>query len=472
MRRIAAILAAAALIAAAAPSLADLPGGCLGESPFVYWKDPVRIDTAAAGGEPVSVVAQDGSITVSAHAGTTHLMKAPDAAPGATDFIVGYSNQTINWRSTDDGQTWRRIGLAPPLDTGPHSATSTGFSDPDLAIDQAGRLYNTEINLPQVAVYSSPDDGQSWPTANPIASSGDRPWLAANEPGEVFVLTNNFINRPLLRSQDGGLTFSIVNEDAPIDGKPITDPSNPDDGLIGPSGTDAISISDDDGATWKTYPGANLGPSTQFFGTVAADSAGNIYVAAAGGYSDRGNVDRNGSVTVATFDRSSLRWSQVSTLDIPDGDALWPWIIAGDEGRVAVAWLQELPGEPRERFAIYAAVSTNAHGKDPCGGTSTPEWAVSNASGRAVHEGRICLSGTACNLNISSDRRLGDFITINFDADGDIFIVAGDTTSESGLGTRKPTANPIFVGASVGTRLLEAPRELRPTGCLYGLVGC
>jgi photosystem II stability/assembly factor-like uncharacterized protein len=471
LRRLAAALAAGALVAAAAPSVAN-PSGCSVEQPFLAFKDPVVIDPYAAGGEPVSVVAQDGSITVSAHAGTTHLMKAPDAAPGASDFVVGYSNQTINWRSTDDGQSWRRIGLAPPIDTGPHSATSTGFSDPDLAIDQAGNLYNTEINLPQVAVYSSPDDGQSWPTANPIASSGDRPWLAANEPGEVFVLTNNILHRPLLRSTDGGLTFSIAHEDAPIDGKLITDPLNPDNGLIGPVGSNGMAISDDDGRTWTTFRGANLGPSTQFFGTVAADAAGNIYMAAAGGYTDRGNIVRNGSVTVATFDRASSSWVHVSNIDIPDGDALWPWIVAGDEGRVAVAWLQELPEEPRNRFALYAAVSTNAHARDSCGEASEPLWAVANASGRPVHEGPICLSGTACNLDRNSDRRLGDFITINFDADGDLFIVSGDTTLESLLDTRKPTANPVFVGASAGTRMLENPRETRATRCLYGLVGC
>jgi hypothetical protein len=38
--------------------------------------------------------------------------KDPPAAPGASDFLVGYS------------------------------ATSTGFSDPDLTMDYGGRIYN------------------------------------------------------------------------------------------------------------------------------------------------------------------------------------------------------------------------------------------------------------------------------------------------------------------------------------------
>ncbi|MGH2756988.1 MAG: hypothetical protein ACRDI3_04290, partial [Actinomycetota bacterium] len=137
------------------------------------------IDTARAGGEPVSQVAQDGSIIVSAHAGTTHVFKDPGAAPGAGDF-GRYYNQTLNWRSADGGKTWDYIGLfgAPE---GPHTATSTGFSDPDLTMDAGGRIYNTEIDLANVAVFSSSDDGQSWPRGNPIAASGDRPWLTGAE---------------------------------------------------------------------------------------------------------------------------------------------------------------------------------------------------------------------------------------------------------------------------------------------------
>src|SRR5918992_2842180 len=221
------------------------------------------IDKSRAGGEPVSIVARDGSIIVSAHAGTTHLYKDPEAAAGIGDFAVGYWNQTLNWRSTNGGKTWKYIGLfgAP---VGPHSATSTGFSDPDLTMDAGGKLYNVEIDLANVAVFASPDDGQSWPTANPVAASGDRPWLTGQEPDEGFL----YINAPhqLLRSTDGGLTFSLVTTSFPVDSKMIVDPLNPKHGLIGPSGAGAA-ISKDDGVTWEDYPGV-LGKSTAFFGAI------------------------------------------------------------------------------------------------------------------------------------------------------------------------------------------------------------
>src|SRR5918992_169241 len=211
------------------------------------------IDKSRAGGEPVSIVARDGSIIVSAHAGTTHLYKDPEAAAGIGDFAVGYWNQTLNWRSTNGGKTWKYIGLfgAP---VGPHSATSTGFSDPDLTMDAGGKLYNVEIDLANVAVFASPDDGQSWPTANPVAASGDRPWVTGQEEDEVFLYVN--LPKSLWRSTDGGLTFLLVGQGGDVgpDSKMISDPLNPKTGLLGPLTDGGVSISKDEGVTWKDYP--------------------------------------------------------------------------------------------------------------------------------------------------------------------------------------------------------------------------
>ena len=179
--KLVAVLFALAMTVAIGPSGAfgrgpKPPPSCNAQAPDVTFDEPVFIDRNRAGGEPVSIVAQDGSINVSAHAGTTHIYKNPDALPGARDFLMGYTNQTLNWRSTDGGETWQYIGLA-GTGEGPHSLPSTGFSDPDFAMDQAGNLYNIEIDLANVAVFSSTDDGQSWPVATPIAAPGDRPWL-------------------------------------------------------------------------------------------------------------------------------------------------------------------------------------------------------------------------------------------------------------------------------------------------------
>jgi len=446
--------------------------GCPTVAPPAFRFDAPRyIDTTRAGGEPVSVVAQDGSIIVSAHAGTTHIYKNALAAPGAGDFAVGYANETLNWRSTDGGKTWNYVGTA-GLPAGPHTVGSTGFSDPDLTIDAGGRIYNAEINLPQVSVFSSSDDGQSFSLANPIAGAGDRPWLTARKADEVFLNANAFIGEPLWRSTDGGITWSIQNDDAPIAGKMVVDPTNGD--LIAPY-RGGLAISSNDGVDWTYTDAAPLGANTAFFGDLGIDRAGNVYASAAGGYRGPNDNTPSGSVTFASYNRADAAWGPRVDIPAPAGDALWPWTVAGDDGRAAVIWLQSLAGAPTT-FYIYAALTTNAHGTTVrCSDGSTrfipPQFTVVNASGRPVHQGMICQQGTACNAVIgdSGDRRLGDFITVNYDADGNVFIASGDTTVGNLIGGPKPVSNPIFIKQVAGERLLQTPRTRRPTRCLFPL---
>ena len=468
MPRVSKVLLVPALLAAMMP-IAGIAKSSSRECPLVKppklsFGKPTFIDEMRAGGEPVSQVAQDGSIIVSAHAGTTHVYKDPQAAPGAGDF-GRYYNQTLNWRSTDGGKTWDYIGLF-GVPEGPHTAISTGFSDPDLTMDAGGRIYNTEIDLANVAVFSSSDDGQSWPRGNPIAASGDRPWLTGAEADEVFLYVNS--PKQLWRSTDGGLTFSLVTTSFPADSKILVDPLKPKTGLIGPADS-GIAISGDDGATWKAYPGM-LGKSTQFFGAVAVDRAGWVYAAAAGGYSGSSDENSDGEVTINYFNRQTKEWAPQPIVIPNEGrDALWPWLIAGDDGRLAVTWYERIP--ETDEFVIKVAYTLNAHGTTvKCSDGSRqfvgPQFAVANASGRPIHVGKICLSGTACNANPSfesGDRRLGDFFTINFDHQGNLFIVSGDTTLMNPVDGPKPVANPIFIMQKSGAKMLEKPDKTRET---------
>ncbi|MGI9017479.1 MAG: hypothetical protein ACR2HR_10325 [Euzebya sp.] len=57
------------------------------------------------------------------------------------------------------------------LSAGPHSATSTGFSDPDYALDQAGTIYNVErpaVHVGQVCLSGTTCN------ASPNFPAGDR----------------------------------------------------------------------------------------------------------------------------------------------------------------------------------------------------------------------------------------------------------------------------------------------------------
>jgi len=457
--------------------IAHPPTCTVGRPAKTSFAHPVYIDQNRAGGEPVSVVAQDGSIIVSSHAGTTHLYKNPRAIPGANDYAVGYFNQTLNWRSTDGGRTWRYVGTFGNPVIGPHTLTSTGFSDPDLTMDAGGRIYNTEIDLANVSVYSSGDDGQSFDRGNPIVTSGDRPWVTGKAANEVFVIISG---GQLKRSTDGGLTFSTVNSAAAAQGKLLNDPLNPA-GLIGPysdaSHNSGVAISPDRGKTWKTYP-LELGKSTQFFGTVAVDRKGWIYAVAAGGYQGPGDTKPDGQVTFSYFNRQTKKWAAPVEIPTPKGDALWPWIVAGDDGRVAVVWYQSLAAAP-EHWYIYEATTLNGHGTPvKCGrrlATAPPSFRVTNASGRIVDADPICLSGTDCVAQpnaANSDRRLGDFFTVNYDLQGHVFIESGDTMLKNPLGGPKIVSNPIFIREDGGPLLLlrsiraSPTRPLCPPPCL------
>jgi hypothetical protein len=473
-------LAALPTSSSVAQSSVNCPQDPTADPPALSFGAPSYISTTQAGGEPVSIVAQDGSILVSTHAGTTHVYKDPNALPGAGDFVGGYTDQTLNFRSTDDGNTWSYVGLN-GQQAGPHTITSSGFSDPDYAMDSGGRIYNTEINLANDSVYSSSDDGQSFPVGNPVAGNGDRPWLTGQGPGVVYLYINSTPLHYLQKSIDGGRTFSIVNQSFPATGKLYNDPLNFWYGLIGPDGNSGITISSDNGLTWKEYKGAKLSSATEFFGApVAVDKAGWIYTAAAGGYQDATDTAANGKVSFAYFNRQTLKWnSKEIDIPTPDGDALWPWVVAGSDGRAAVVWFQNIKGKPQEFYA-YAAYTLNAHGTTvTCddGSTKTypPKFSVVNASGRPIHVGEICLNGTNCNASPDfqgGDRRLGDFFTVNFDLNGRLFIASADTRLTSPTGSPKTVSNPIFIRQNDGAPLLDTPTPARPTRALCDLPTC
>lgn len=456
------------------------PKACGSEvkTPPLAFADRVYVDRNRAGGEPVSVVAQDGSLSMSAHAGTTHIYKDPAALPGAGDFVNGYTNQTLNWRSTDGGKTWAYVGLN-GTGQGPHTLASSGFSDPDYAIDAGGRIYNTEINLANVAVFSSGDDGQTYTRGNPEVTSGDRPWVTAGAAEEVYLYVNTL--QQIFRSTDGGITWTLQSRgnQAGPDAKMYIDPRNPKTGLIGPHNPDGVSISKDQGRTWEAFDGAELGPTVDFFGAVAVDKAGFVYRAAAGGYKGGSDTVADGEVTFNWFDRKTNEWSpEAVTVPTPKGDALWPWVVAGDDGRVAIAWLQSLEKEP-QTFYVYVAQTLNAHGtKVTCSNGSTkvvpPRWSVANASKKPVHQGPICLDGTTCNASPDfpeGDRRLGDFITVNYDKDGTLFVASADTTLRTAVegGSVKPVGNPVFIKASKGAKMTKKPMTTRKTRPSCGL---
>jgi LPXTG-motif cell wall-anchored protein len=149
---------------------------------------------------------------------------------------------------------------------------------------------------------------------------------------------------------------------------------------------------------------------------------------------------------------------------------LWPWSVAGTDGNLSVVWYQMdkmvdpdcdiFNGStpvPDVKTYIYEAHISNA--TDP----ATRQITVTNASGRAVHEGGICDSGTTC-VASGQDRRLGDYFTNSVDSSGCVVIASGDTTVPDAItGQPRATSLPIFIQQTSGPSLTGGTCAARTT---------
>jgi hypothetical protein len=128
---------------------------------------------------------------------------------------------------------------------------------------------------------------------------------------------------------------------------------------------------------------------------------------------------------------ASVVWYQMDQLVDPDCD------IAASNGQPA----------PGVKTYIYEAHITNA--VDPARRAIT----VTSASGRFIHQGGICDSGTTCAAT-GQDRRLGDYFTNYVDANGCVVIASGDTTVPDAItGGDRITSLPIFIAQNSGPSL-------------------
>jgi hypothetical protein len=163
-------------------------------------------------------------------------------------------------------------------------------------------------------------------------------------------------------------------------------------------------------------------------------------------------------------------WTFSAPVDLAhQGDArvLWPWTVAGSAGDVSVVWYQMDRLVDPDCDAINGNGTPLDPGTVPTVKTYIYETHIqnaaepaerriagpTNASGRFIHEGGICDSGTTC-VATGQDRRLGDYFTNSLDPRGCVIIASGDTTVPDFL-TRQPriTSLPIFIKQTGGPSL-------------------
>ncbi len=200
------------------------------------------------------------------------------------------------------------------------------------------------------------------------------------------------------------------------------------------------------------------------FATIARDSAGYLYVTfTAGAIDHHSTSDPNfgaltapeqiyvvHSLTPAGSNFKNLKWSApqriTGTRGLTKGTNTFPWITAGSNGRVAVAWyhanelsqkgtcasgsgtctLYGASSLTKAQWTVQMGESLNAH-------SAHPTYRAARVSEGPVKSGQICTNGIGCVSG--GDRSLGDFLEISPDTTGAAVVsFVFDTTQDSADG--------------------------------------
>lgn len=301
--------------------------------------------------------------------------------------------------------------------------------DPILSTDRTtGRTFAGGLDGECSLLSYTDNDGASWtPMTNACAiafdhqSIGSGPWAAS---GKVTSLYNRAVYYcaqtsydMCATSRDGGLTFGpgvpVLGACAGLHGhvKVSADGTAylPNANCGGKAGG---GISTNSGLTWSSYviPGSSQ-PATGFDPSVGTTPDNTLYEAWQG-------ADNHTYVAKSTNHGSS--WSTPVDVGASLGvvNSTFQSVIAGDNGRVAVAYLgSTTPGNPFAQswngvWDLY--VSTTYDG----GAT----WTTVKATTDPVQRGWMCADGTTC----GSGRNLLDFMDVNMTKDGRVVVGYAD----------------------------------------------
>lgn len=199
------------------------------------------------------------------------------------------------------------------------------------------------------------------------------------------------------------------------------------------------------------------------FATIARDSAGYLYVTFTAGPIDHANSsDPNfgasdapeqiyvvHSLAPAGSNPAKVRWSvpqRITGSGLSRGTNTFPWITAGSNGRVAVAWYHT--GETKQKgtcasgsgtCTLYGASSltkaewTVQMGQSLNAHSAHPRYTTARVSEGPVKSGAICTNGIGCSTG--GDRSLGDFLQITTDTRGAAVVsFVYDTSQDSADG--------------------------------------
>lgn len=409
------------------------------------FSEPSYVDTGRAGGEPSVEVHPSGTLLYAAHAGTTHFFAPAAGDEDSSAFLRSYRGQVYAWYSDDSGTNWTFVDRTLP----PDGVAGSGFSDPDFAIDAAGNVYLSEINLVNVAASKSTDAGRSYELRNFFAQTlTDRQWTAAGPENVLFIVGNassggTFPTDPIgnnghtiYRSTDGGQTFSEgVDDDGGLGDIKFDHGSGTlyeahfaEGDLQIAAFRNALAADPRTALTAELHTIAAGVGLLSHWPAIDVDSAGNLYIT----WDENGSGSRAAGVWFSYSTDGGRSWAQPVRVDPDDRTDIWPWIAVGSPGRVAVAWFgndNALPDHdaeqagPADGWNVYVAQTLTGLG---CKKSTAAGFTVTRATPQPFHTGQVCQGGTICQAQLV-DRRLGDYFTIDIDTTGAVAAAYSDT---------------------------------------------
>lgn len=424
------------------------------EAALLSFGAPVAMDQPTSGAEPNIAVAPDGTIWITAVAGS---QERPNHEEGAAWL----------WRSTDGGATFETL-RAPvrdtPLGTLPATRRPFGSSDADVVTSPDGWVYYSDwwnwgapvvppAGIPAALpvsptnrygsylVEASNDGGETWArqsvTTLDTFGGMDRQWLVAGENGWVGLFYAYFHGANPTRadqapdalegrssiqavySRDHGATWTspatVVEADASAFNQ-IGHPRLTQEGLLwmphaytqqtngywtDPSEV-RVARSTDMGATWDVVKVADVPGGFDNLWAVQGDSEpdGTMHVAWAAREGERQ------AVYLSTSRDNGTTWSEPLALRA-EGTNFLPWV-AAKAGEVAVSWYGgDVTGDPLEApddtpWQLYVAR------------VQEELVAMGPASAEPVKLGPMCAKGGAC----PAERELLDYSGIAYGPDG------------------------------------------------------
>lgn len=299
--------------------------------------------------------------------------------------------------SRDGGVTFEEL----TTDTGVREAFGI---EGDFAIDQEGRMYFADIEFAgtfQVTVWEA--DGTyvrhtKWP-APPLV---DRDWIRAEGDGIVYYVYNTgAAGTNVYKSTDAGLTWSpaaIYTAEYAL-GNVAIDPGV-ELCLFGGSldGHRRLDCTSDGGDTWRVEA-SSLPAGDGAYPVGAYDEAGTLWLA------DYREAEGGGQEVYVTHRSADGAWSEdVLVVSPPDGFHRMPWLAAGADGSVAIAWYGKDGGGSEDGDWYLYAAATKDHGA---------HWDVVHADPDPVFQGVL-------------GRDLLDFLQVDIGPDGGVHIAYSD----------------------------------------------